>query len=71
VLKYLVEIKVSDKSIGAPYGSVIDLFLPSGFTVYNNCYNEMNSGSEIVISHQDYLDCIVGVSALAPFTGRK
>jgi hypothetical protein len=45
VIRYRIKIRISDKSPGAIYGSVVDLFFPVGFTVYPNCVNDVVGGS--------------------------
>lgn len=45
IVKFKVKIRISDKSPGAAYGSVIDLIAPTGYTLYPNCINDVAGGS--------------------------
>ena len=45
IVKFKVKIRISDKSPGAAYGSVIDLIAPTGYTLYPNCFNDVSGGS--------------------------
>ncbi|CAD8140771.1 unnamed protein product [Paramecium octaurelia] len=68
-IRVRVEITIPTQSITLPYGSIIDIFLPTGFTAYDYSLSTSDSNAKFVTA-DNLQTSVIASSAITGFTGR-